>query len=81
MRIENNMAGYRPSPSKKNSKKTLESVQPALLPRPGNADTSDLDDSGLQNHNEQDPHAIRQKVHKRQKLANAAYVLATRGGL
>ena len=82
MRVDNNMAGFRPLSHQARLKvKTSSGRLPSVFKSTG--DNSELNDKSndfksSENHDDQ---MIKQKVHKRQKLVQAVSFLANRGGL
>jgi hypothetical protein len=80
MRIENKMAGYRPPPPKPKSKDgTMLSGSTSLVHSGQTERTPSRSSDDLNEHDDHNEQSLRQKVHKRQKLVKAAYVLTTRG--
>ena len=77
MRIDNHMAGYRPPPPKsKNKGVTGFGLLPAsFLTGKANRSSSPQDDGAREENTSRD--SARQKVHKRNKLEQAVYALAT----
>jgi hypothetical protein len=82
MRIDNNMAGFRPQAHQAKTKvKFLSGRLPSVLK--STAESRALNDKSddFNSSEKHDDRMIKQKVHKRQKLVQAASILANRGGL
>ena len=77
MRIDNHMAGYRPPPPKSKNKGMASSGSLSASFLTGRANRSSLpqDDGAREEYTSRD--SARQMVHKRNKLEQAVYALAT----
>jgi len=82
MRIDNQMAGYRPPPPKLSKKGTgAPSGLGASLVHGSTARSSLPDQSNQFGGDQSGYDSPKQKVHIRSKIEKAAYILATRGAL
>ena len=82
MRIDNQMAGYRPPPPKLPKKGTGASSGLGASLVHGSLGRSSLPDQSNQFGGDQSGYdSPKQKVHIRSKIEKAAYILATRGAL
>jgi hypothetical protein len=82
MRIDNQMAGYRPPPPKLSKKDTGASSGLVASLVHGSPGRSSLPDQSNQFGGDQSGYdSPKQKVHIRSKIEKAAYLLATRGAL
>jgi len=82
MRIDNQMAGYRPPPPKLHKKSTGASSSLSISLVHGAANFSSLPDQSNAFGEEKSGYdSPKQKVHTRSKIEKAAYLLATRGAL
>jgi hypothetical protein len=80
MRIDNQMAGYRPSPPKLSKKGAPGGFATSLVH--GCTGRSSLPDQSNHFGGDQSGYdSPKQKVHMRSKIEKAAYILATRGAL
>ena len=82
MRVDNNMAGFRPQSQQAKPKMKLSSGRlPSVFKATGDNHVLNDKSKDFNSSERHDDQMIKQKVHKRHKLVQAASFLANRGGL